>query len=195
MEPETEAAAPRDAGPTPETLRKLRRDIVARLGRDGRLCAGQLRAALEIRRVWEAFGRGLFPAARPAAPIAQRRRRAMFTDPIDRLTPAEELAWRLRYRPWAREMAVTVAAGAVRTTRLQLILDVVIDNHGLRQVEGWYRMRHGSAVEHVRAALHRYAELAGWVDAPYPETRNSSAVRMDPAERTDEEEQENDDFG
>ena len=195
MEPETEAAEPRDAGPTPETLRKLRRDIVARLARDGRLGGEQVRAALEIRRVWEAFGRGLFPATRPVAPLAQRRRRAMFTDPIDRLTPAEELAWRLRYRPWAREMAVTVAAGAVRTTRLQLILDVVIDNHGLRQVEGWYRMRHGSAVEHVRAALHRYAELAGWVDEPYPETRKSSAVRMDPAERMDEEEQENDAFG
>ena len=189
------AAEPRDTGPTPETVRKLRHDIVARLARDGRLGKEQVRAALEIRRVWEAFGRGLFPAARPAAPLAERRRRAMFTDPIDRLSPAEELAWRLRYRPWAREMAVTVAAGAVRTTRLQLILDVVIDNHGLRQVEGWYRMRHGAAVEHIRAALHRYAELAGWVDGPYPETRKSTAVRIDPTERMDEDEQENDAFG
>ena len=118
----------------------------------------------------------------------------MFTDPVDRLTPAEESAWRLRYRPWAREIAVTVAAGAIRTTRLQLVLDVVIDNHGLRQVEGWYRMRHGTAVEHIRAALHRYAEIAGWVDEPWPETRKSAAIRIDPAERTDEEPGDNDPF-
>ena len=92
-------------------------------------------------------------------------------------------------------MAVTVAAGAIRTTRLQLVLDVVIDNHGLRQVEGWYRMRHGTAVEHIRAALHRYAEIAGWVDEPWPETRKSAAIRIDPAERTGEEPEENDPFG
>ena len=180
-----------DIGPTPETASKLRRDIVERLAREGRLGGEQVRAALEIRRVWEAFGRGLFPAARPIAPIAERRKHAMFSDPIDRLTPEEETAWRLRYRPWAREMAVTVAAGAVRTTRLQLILDIVIDNHGLREVEGWYRMRHGGAVEHIRAALHRYAEIAGWVDEPYAETRKSAAYRVNPANRIGDEDLEN----
>ena len=117
----------------------------------------------------------------------------MFIDPIDRLTRLEEAAWRLRYRPWAREMAVTVAAGAIRTTRLQLILDVVVDNHGLREVEGWYRMRHGAAIEHVRAALHRYAEIAGWVDEPYPETRKSTAIRVNEVNRMGEENPENPD--
>ena len=180
-----------DIGPTPETAGKLRHDIVERLAREGRLGGEQVRAALEIRRVWEALGRGLFPAARPIAPIAERRKRAMFSDPIDRLTPEEETAWRLRYRPWAREMAVTVAAGVIRTTRLQLILDIVIDNHGLREVEGWYRMRHGGAIEHIRAALHRYAEIAGWVDEPYAETRKSAAYRVNPANRIGEEDQEN----
>ncbi len=180
-----------DIGPTPETAGKLRHDIVERLAREGRLGREQVRAALEIRRVWEAFGRGLFPAARPIALIAERRKHAMFSDPIDRLTPEEETAWRLRYRPWAREMAVTVAAGVIRTTRLQLILDIVIDNHGLREVEGWYRMRHGGAVEHIRAALHRYAEIAGWVDEPYAETRKSAAYRVNPANRIGEEDQVN----
>ena len=193
---------PEPIGPTPETASKLRRDIVERLAREGRLGREQVRAALEIRRVWEAFGRGLFPAARPIAPVAERRKRAMFSDPIDRLTPEEENAWRLRYRPWAREMAVTVAAGAIRTTRLQLILDIVIDNHGLREVEGWYRMRHGGAVEHIRAALHRYAGIAGWVDEPYAETRKSAAYRVNPANRigqkdaaNPEEDEENTPFG
>ena len=182
--PRSEAAAPADeAGPTPETAAKLRRDLVQRLAAEGRLGREQVRAAFEVRRIWEAFGRGLFPATNTMAAAAARGRRAMFVDPIDRLTRQEEAAWRLRYRPWAREMAVTVAAGAVRTTRLQLILDVVVDNHGLREVEGWYRMRHGGAVEHIRAALHRYAEIAGWVDEPYPETRKSAAIRVNPENR------------
>ncbi|MDE0334638.1 MAG: hypothetical protein OXI64_06735 [Defluviicoccus sp.] len=182
--PRTEARAPaQEAGPTPETAAKLRRDLVRRLAAEGRLGREQVRAALEVRRVWEAFGRGLFPATNTMAGAAGRARRAMFADPIDRLTRAEEAAWRLRYRPWAREMAVTVAAGAIRTTRLQLILDVVVDNQGLREVEGWYRMRHGGAIEHIRAALHRYAEIAGWVDEPYPETRKSAAIRVNPENR------------
>ena len=179
--------ADENIGPTPETASRLRRDLVARLAREGRLGREQVRAALEVRRVWEAFGRGLFPTVDTTAPIAERRKQAMFVDPIDRLTPAEERAWRLRYRPWAREMAVTVAAGAIRTTRLQLILDVVVDNHGLREVEGWYRMRHGGAIEHIRAALHRYAEIAGWVDEPYPETRKSAAIRVNEANRIGQE--------
>ena len=184
----SEAPAPaEEAGPTPETAAKLRRDLVVRLAGEGRLGREQVRAALEVRRVWEAFGRGLFPAARHIAPVGERAKRAMFVDPIDRLTRAEERAWRLRYRPWAREMAVTVAAGAIRTTRLQLILDVVVDNHGLREVEGWYRMRHGAALEHIRAALHRYAEIAGWVDEPWPETRKSAAIRVNPANRMGQE--------
>ncbi len=179
--------ADENIGPTPETAARLRRDLVARLAQEGRLGREQVRAALEVRRVWEAFGRGLFPGARAIAPVGQRTRRAMFVDPIDRLTVEEERAWRLRYRPWAREMAVTVAAGAIRTTRLQLILDVVVDNHGLREVEGWYRMRHGGAIEHIRAALHRYAEIAGWVDEPYPETRKSAAIRVNQDNRMGQE--------
>ena len=182
-----------NAGPTPETAAKLRRDIVVRLAQEGRLDREQVAAALEVRRVWEAFGRGLFPATNTLAPVAGRRKQAMFIDPIDRLTRQEEAAWRLRYRPWAREMAVTVAAGAIRTSRLQLILDIVVDNHGLREVEGWYRMRHGGAIEHIRAALHRYAEIAGWVDEPYPETRKSKAFRINPANRMGGEDPENED--
>ena len=186
-------AAGDDTGPTPETAAKLRRDIVARLSQEGRLGREQVRAALEIRRVWEAFGRGLFPATNTMAPAVGRRKHAMFVDPIDRLSREEEAAWRLRYRPWAREMAVTVAAGAIRTTRLQLILDIVVDNHGLREVEGWYRMRHGGAIEHIGAALHRYAEIAGWVNEPYPETRKSAAIRVNPESRMGQDGSENED--
>ena len=169
--------------PTPQTAAKLRRDIVRRLAADGGLSPEQVRAAEEVRRVWEAVGRGLFARAQSLAPVAGRRRSALFADPIDRLSHAEERAWRLRYRPWAREMAVTVAAGTIRTSRLQLVLDVVVDNYGLREVESWYRMRHGAALAHVRAALQRYAELAGWAAAPHVETTAAMAHRVSPMNR------------
>jgi hypothetical protein len=56
----------------------------------------------------------------------------------------------------------------VRVSRLQLVLDLVVDNYGPRQVEGWYRLRHGQALAHVRAALQRYCEIAGWVEPRRP---------------------------
>jgi hypothetical protein len=59
---------------------------------------------------------------------------------------------------------VEIVAGVVRVSRLQLVFDIVIDNHGIRQVEGWYRLRHGQAVDHVRSALRRYCEMAGWIE-------------------------------
>lgn len=154
-----EAAAP----PTEQTVRKLRRDVIERLERDGRLRAEQVRAAMEIRRIWEALGRGLFPVAAPLDVPRQSHWRGRFRDPVDRLGDVDEIIWRTRYRPWAREMAIQIAAGAARVSRLQLVLDVVVDNHGLRQVERDYRMRNGLAIEHLRGALHRYAVLSRWL--------------------------------
>jgi hypothetical protein len=131
--------------PTAETVAKVRSDVINRLYSEGRLRPEHVDAALEIRRVWEAFGRGLFPGSQIDDRVPQPHIKAMFLDPIDRLTPAEEIAWRQRYRPWAREMALLIVTGTVRVSRLQLMLDVVVDNNGIRQVEGWYRMRHGGA--------------------------------------------------
>lgn len=149
--------------PTAETVAKVRTDVINRLYSEGRLRPEHVDAALEIRRVWEAFGRGLFPGSHISDRIPQPHVKAMFMDPIDRLTPAEEIAWRRRYRPWAREMALLIVTGTVRVSRLQLMLDVVVDNNSIRQVEGWYRMRHGMAFDHIRAALHRYCRMAGWI--------------------------------
>lgn len=151
--------------PTPETVAKLRVDIVVRLRDDGRLTPEECEAALEIRRIWEVLGRALFPSSGGLDRMRQPQQATTF-DPILRMTAEEERAWRLRYRPWASEMSVEIVAGMIRVSRLQLVLDVVIDNYGFRQVEGWYRLRHGHALVHVRAALKRYCEIAGWRTAP-----------------------------
>jgi hypothetical protein len=46
---------------------------------------------------------------------------------------------------------------------LQLCYDMVIDNYGPRQVERLHRLRHGLAMQGLRSALQRYAEIAEWV--------------------------------
>lgn len=160
--------ADRPVPPTPATVARLRTDVIEGLYQNGRLLPEHVRAAREVRRIWEGFGRALMPSAQTLSATGRSKRITSFRDPIDRLSLAEEVAWRVRYRPWAQEMSHSLTAGALRVTRLQLTLDIAVDNHGLRQIEGWYRMRHGAALGHLRGALHRYAEIAQWVE-PDPE--------------------------
>jgi hypothetical protein len=156
--------------PTPETVAKLRTDLVLRLHRQGRLTIEQFQAAEEIRRVWQAVGRGLFPTAGTLDGVA-RAAPGQPRHPIDRMTDSEERAFRRRYRPWAREMDSAMFCqrrasnngGGRGVSYLQLVYDMVIDNHGPRQVERLHRLRHGLAVKGLRTALQRYAELAQWL--------------------------------
>ncbi len=151
-------------GPTPETAAKLRYDVIAKLYLDGKLDDTHVAAAQEIRRVWEAIGRGLFPRARQLDRIPNRGGATRPREPADLMSQSEAIAWRDRYRPFATEMSVDILSRVSRVSRLQLTLDIVIDNYGLRQVEDWYRLKHGVAAGHLRTALERYAVLAGWVE-------------------------------
>lgn len=160
-----DSAAP-TVTPTPETARKLRRDLIEHLHAKGRLRAEHVRAAEEIRRIWQAFSRGLGPSAVNPEAFAGGGRSLRLRSPVDWLSDHEEIVWRKRYRPWAAETGAMPSGGVIRISRLQIVVDLVVDNAGLRQVDAWYRMRNGSAFEHLRSALHRYAELAGWVDEP-----------------------------
>ena len=157
---------PKAIPPTPETVRKLRRDLVLHLFEKGRLCEEQVRAAEEIRRIWQAFSRGLGPTAIDTAAFAGGGRSVQTRQPVEWLLPAEETIWRRRYRPWAAEMAATPSSGHIRVMRLRIVVDLVVDNAGLRQVDGWYRMRNGAASSHLESGLRRYAEIAGWLAEP-----------------------------
>lgn len=145
---------------TPETRRKLRYDVIGRLERERRLRAEHVWAAKEIRVIWEAMGRSIFRG--PSLTPQQPHMHASSSGPLDRLSHNEELIWRTKYRPWSREMAMTVLGGE-RISRLQLVLDIVVDNYGLREVETHYRMKHGAARGQLRDALQSYAEHAGWI--------------------------------
>lgn len=151
-------------GPTPQTAAKLKRDLVAHLRDKGRLTSEHAQAAEEIRRIWQAFSRILGPSATNPATLATGRQAGGARMQIDWLTDAEETIWRERYRPWASEMAAQPCGGTIRVTQFQIVFEIVVDNRSLRQTEGCYRMRHGAAFEITRSALHRYAEIAGWIE-------------------------------
>lgn len=157
-------AEPRAVPPTPQTVRKLRRDLILQLHESGRLRSEHLRAAEEIRRIWQAFSRGLGPSAvNPASPGS---RGPSGRQPLEWLSDREEIIWRNRYRPWANETSAIPSGGLVGATRLRIVVDLAVDNGGLRQVDGWYRMRNGASFEHLRDGLHRYAVIGGWIESP-----------------------------
>ena len=86
-----------------DTSRKsvLRRDVMSRLEQQGRIRSEHLMAVEDIRRIWRAFGRGMFPAARDiAVPKVDGGQR--FRDPVSRMTEGEASLYRQRYLPWAR---------------------------------------------------------------------------------------------
>lgn len=122
-----------------------------------------LDAAEEIRRVWQAFSRGLGPSAVNPIMLAMPSRsvRAPF-QPVELLSAAEEAIWRYRYGPWAAE-AARIACGASGVASLRLVLELAVENRGVRQTEDFLRLRHGTAVDHLREGLQRYAVIAGWV--------------------------------
>lgn len=157
-------AEPEATPPTPQTVRKLRRDLILHLHESGRLRAEHLRAAEEIRRIWQAFSRGLGPSA--VNPASTGSRGPSVRQPLEWLSDREEIIWRNRYRPWANEASAIPSGGIVRVTRLQIVVALAVDNGGLRQVDGWYRMRNGASFEHLRDGLHRYAVIGGWIDSP-----------------------------
>jgi hypothetical protein len=153
---------------TREAATKLGRDVVIRLYNEGRLRSEYLQAAREIHAMWEAFGRALFPSARYPGSFHRSHRRSESNNPIARLSLAEEARWRSRYRPWADEMWHEVVAATARVSRLQLVLDIIIDNNEVREVENSYRMRPGLGFDYLRGALHRYCEIAGWIEPDPP---------------------------
>jgi hypothetical protein len=144
--------------PTPETRRKIRRDIVRGLYERGRLHPNQIEAAEEIRMVHEAVGRGMFPTSQVLMRWGRRPVLGASRDFLDRMSETERHAWQHRYLPWTHDLATEIAGGMAGTRWLQLIIDVVVDNAALREVETRYRLRHGAALEYLVAGLDRYAD-------------------------------------
>ena len=142
--------------------RRFRRDRMATLA--SRLTTEQCRAADEIRECYFAVTRGRSTPPPPALDdirvdqIGRRR----YTHPIERMSAMERLHYEQHYRPWARLLS---GRRHKRATALQIVIDVLVDNHGTRQCDDDYGLRRGRSAAIVQQGLYEYAAIAGWVDS------------------------------
>lgn len=143
-------------GPTEETAARIKPDKILSLVRRGRLSAHHLDVVLEIRCIHEAVGRGMFPTAQYVSPAGRNRNRQGAADFLDRMSGAERRAWQRNYLPWSRELSLSILAGVPGTRWLQLVIDIAVDNTGLRIAEDRYHLRHGTAFDFLREGLERY---------------------------------------
>jgi hypothetical protein len=152
--------------PTPETRAKHRYDVIGRLLANRRIGRDHAAAAEEIRRVVEAAGRGMCPTSMPDAWTGKAPRQRIWRDFIDRMYPEDRHDWERHYLPWTSEMTAEMASKMVRPAagglsgrrRLGLVLDIVVDNHALREVEARYRLRHGLAIGYLIQGLEKYSK-------------------------------------
>ncbi len=142
--------------PTPETLRKLQPDVVVELVREGCLRPHHQDAALEIRSVHEAVGRGMFARSSCDPATGASGRAHGPRDFTQRMSARERRLWEARYLPWSRDMALAVVAGLPGTRWMQLVIDIVVDNHAVGTVEERYRLNPGTAIRYLVEALDRY---------------------------------------
>lgn len=144
---------------TPETVRKLRRDVIQCLHDAGKLGDEQLRAAQEILSVYHAVTAGLWPKAQTYT------RQSRGADVAD--WPASlRRAWAERYKPWVAEAERMMVKPGL--TLSALVIDMVVDNMGPKQIERHRRMDNRRVVRLIQAGLHRYAEMAGWLSDADP---------------------------
>ena len=147
--------------PTPETVAKLKPDSILEMLRRGTLDHEHLLAADELRDVFQALVSGLTSKGTPLeSGRMSLRQTGPYRQPIERMPERLARLYYDHYKPWAEEMENS-RYGSVAL--LELTIDVVVDGHSLHDIERKQAMRNGSASKHLRAALQRYAEIAGWL--------------------------------
>jgi hypothetical protein len=159
----------RDGG-TVETRRKIKTDVIARLLKQGDIERIHQSAADEIHDVQVALMMCFLPSKGSEVRVDDTPKRP---GPLDKLSAHHERVFRLRYTPWVKSMmARPVEFRALEGGRerlfayrhaLAIVTDVVLDNVGMREVEGRHGIRHGHARRIVRGSLDRYCCVAGWV--------------------------------
>lgn len=174
-----------ERGPTPETKAKLKSDVVLKLYQAKRLTREQFCAAEEIRQIWEALGRGMFPSS---GALLFGTGGGSPGSPVERLSEDEENKWKNNYTPWAKGIGkdvVTPHTGTWRhkgnfVTYSQLVYDVVVDNRGPSQLEKEYKVPRGKGVvtKLLQTALTEYARIAGWLKSPLPKEPEKKPRRV-----------------
>lgn len=152
--------------PTPQTAARLKGDNIRRLYVNGRLKDHHAQAAKQIRTVFEAVGRGMFPALRPDLWSGQPPKRRPGRDFLDRMDEYERHLWQRYYLPWSHDLVQERAAGLSGARRLQLVIDVVVENLNLSEVEWTYGLERGRAYNLLVSALEKYAHRARLIWRP-----------------------------
>lgn len=146
-------------GPTPETVAKMRPDVVESLYRLGKIDSDQRWAAEKIQDVFEQVCRGLFPRAIDHRNPYVEKPSIRPAKGLELMRQSEFEHWRDVYKPWsAIEAKVLVGAGNPRT---QLVHLVVVENMRLGEVEKYLEMRNSMAIIHLGEALRRYCRYSG----------------------------------
>lgn len=140
---------------TPETLKKLKTDVVLGLHIDGKLSKGHLAAAEQIRDIHQVIGKALFPMARMDGTNGRQSRGTPLA-PLERMSKEQYYQWKNFYAPWTKLVPRHILA---------IVIAVVIDNRGPYQLEEYLDIRDSEpvVVPLVRDALRQYAELAGLI--------------------------------
>lgn len=152
-------------GPTKETARKLRADVIGRMWKNGTLDAYQHEAAREVSELYMVVMRALMPCRDPDAVIVDGGGNKQYATPLEHIPTRLYAAYRERYKPFAQCAGVkefTRDAHANRITVLQIVLDVALDNIGTSQLDKHYGVRNGACKAQLMAALDDYCYLAGW---------------------------------
>jgi len=145
--------------PTSQTVEKLRNDTIILLMSSGDIGMDHVRAAEDIRTIFEIVSRGMFPASSWRSEtnrVPHRRRR---TDFVDRMNSHEVLIWEKCYLPWSHKLSLEVVGGVPGTRWLQMVIDIVVDNFPLDDVEKKYRLGEGTALGFLVNGLDRYIAL------------------------------------
>jgi hypothetical protein len=141
---------------TPQTISNLRRDPISELTEAGRLNDHQIRAASEIEAVFN------FVTSRLVVKSASLDERRGGSGGGEGNTYLEQ-AWVQHYKPWSDELSVKLAPAQDDDPWLETTIKIVIDGLRGRQIDRDMAWRNGKALEMLRAALTRYADLAGWI--------------------------------
>ncbi len=142
--------------PTPQTVRKLRTDTVLRHVRRGRLTPFHMDAALEIRSVHEAVGRGMFPTSQLMAFGEAKKAGPGGRDFMARMADRERYVWEHHYLPWCAALGARKTRGPDPVSWLTVVTAIIVDNITLREAEARFGLSRGDGLTLLRAGLDCY---------------------------------------
>ena len=152
--------------------RKRRTDVLEGLVEKNRVQGDQIRAAQEIRDVWEALTRRSEAAAIDPGKEPVDTSMGDFLPPLAQIPAHLANAVHQRYLPWCRE-AQKQPVGRTAFTLHDIARWVLIENLGPWQIEERQNMRRGrTALKALQRALTLYVEVAGWQRPQDAESRS-----------------------